>query len=144
MAGKRSDEGGHSIGKAELQQMLKELAPELEFDEDVQEVLLEITDDFVDTVLEQASILAKHRGSEEIEVKDVLLPLERQWDMHIPGYSGEEVKKFPQKRLDLHSKRMAAVRRTVAAANAAQIEAKKQAKLAAERAAKKGGDAEDA
>jgi len=143
VAGKR-DEGGHAIAKGELQQMLKELAPDLEFDEDVQEVLLEMTDDFVDTVLEHASMLAKHRGSEQVEVKDVLLHLDRQWDMHIPGYSGEEVKKFPQKRLETHAKRMAAVRRTVAAANAAQLEAKKQAKLAAERAAKKGGDAEDA
>lgn len=144
VAGKRGDDGGHALTKDELQDMLKEFAPGLEFDSAVEDVLLEIVDDFVDTVLDHSLMLAKHRGSEEIEPKDVLMHLERQWDMYIPGYSGEEVRQYPQKRLDLHANRMAAVRRSVAAATAAQNEAKKQAKLAAERAAKKSGDAEGA
>jgi transcription initiation factor TFIID subunit 12 len=61
--------------------------------------------------------------------------------MHVPGFGGEEVPKFPSKRgSETHAKRLAAVRRSVAAATAAQNEQRKQARLAAERAARKGGD----
>ena len=63
-----------------------------------QELLLEITDDFVDNLLDHAVQLAKHRGSDSVEPKDVLLHLERHWDMHVPGFGGEEVPKFPFKR----------------------------------------------
>lgn len=146
-AKKKTDDGGHAISKDELQELLKEFAPGESFEPEVEEMLLEITDDFVDNVLEHAARLARHRGSEAVEPKDVLLHLERQWDMHIPGYGGEEVPKYTEKQsVETHSRRLAAVRRSVAAATAAQNEQRKQARLAADRATKGKGDmgAEDA
>ena len=146
-AKKKTDDGGHAISKDELQELLKEFAPGESFEPEVEEMLLEITDDFVDNVLEHAARLARHRGSEAVEPKDVLLHLERQGDMHIPGYGGEEVPKYTEKQsVEPHSRRLAAVRRSVAAATAAQNEQRKQARLAADRATKGKGDmgAEDA
>lgn len=140
-AGKKGDDG-HALSKQDIEEMIKEYAPGETFDPEVQDMLLEIADDFVDNVLEHSARLAKHRGSETLEPQDVLLHLERHWDIHIPGYGGEEVRQFPEKELGVHARRMAAVRRSVAQANAAQMEQQKQARLAAERAAKaKGGDA---
>lgn len=141
VAGKKTEDGGHAISKEELQDLLKEFAPDETFEDGIEELLLEITDDFVDNLLDHAVQLAKHRGSDSVEPKDVLLHLERHWDMHVPGFGGEEVPKFPSKRgSETHAKRLAAVRRSISAATAAQNEQRKQARLAAERAARKGGD----
>jgi len=134
---KAGDDAGHALTKAELQLMLKEFAPNETFDPEVEDMLMVVADDFLDSVLEHSIQLAKHRGGDTLETQDVLLHLERHWDIHIPGFEGEEVRAYPEKKdAGPHATRLAAVRRTVAAATAASNAQRKQARLAAERAKK--------
>jgi transcription initiation factor TFIID subunit 12 len=49
-------------------------------------MLLEMADDFVDKVVSQACKLAKHRGADHIEVKDLQLPIEKLYNIRVPGF----------------------------------------------------------
>ncbi|CAI9171059.1 unnamed protein product [Rangifer tarandus platyrhynchus] len=71
--------------------LVREVDPNEQLDEDVEEMLLQIADDFIESVVTAACQLAQHRKSSTLEVKDVQLHLERQWNMWIPGFGSEEI-----------------------------------------------------
>lgn len=54
--------------------------------------ILQVADDFVDQVLHSACRLAKVRGSEVLEIRDIQLVLERNYNIRIPGYASDEVR----------------------------------------------------
>jgi transcription initiation factor TFIID subunit 12 len=54
--------------------------------------MLNLTDDFVDEVISSACKVAKLRGAPSLELRDVQLVLERQWNIRVPGFSGDEVR----------------------------------------------------
>lgn len=63
--------------------------------------MLEISDDFIESITGFGCALAKHRGSDTLEVKDLQLHLgiflylqvfifaDRNWNIRIPGYASE-------------------------------------------------------
>ncbi|KAK9450599.1 transcription initiation factor TFIID subunit A-domain-containing protein [Limtongia smithiae] len=61
-------------------------------DGDVEELLLDLADEFVQSVASFSCRLAKHRKSTSLDVKDVQLHLERNWNIRIPGYNADEVR----------------------------------------------------
>ncbi|KAI9726845.1 MAG: UDP-glucose 6-dehydrogenase 1 [Cirrosporium novae-zelandiae] len=64
---------------------------------DVEETLLNVADEFVDQVVTSACKLAKLRQSSTLEIRDIQLILERNYNIRIPGYASDElrtVKKF--------------------------------------------------
>lgn len=63
--------------QAELQSqdILQHISPTETVDADAEQLLLELADDFVENVAACASQLAKHRGSDKLEAKDVELHL---------------------------------------------------------------------
>ena len=68
-----------------LNELVKEVDPSEQLDEEVEDVLLQIADDFIEQTVSQACNLAKHRKANTIDVRDVQLVLERSWNMWIPG-----------------------------------------------------------
>lgn len=58
-----------------LQDLVREVDPNEQLDEDVEDVLLQMADDFVDSAITAGCLLAKHRKSTTVEVKDLQLHL---------------------------------------------------------------------
>ncbi|KAF2835577.1 hypothetical protein M501DRAFT_981381 [Patellaria atrata CBS 101060] len=59
---------------------------------DAEDVLLQLADDFVDNVITAACKLAKLRDSSTLEIRDIQLILERNYNIRIPGYASDEVR----------------------------------------------------
>lgn len=97
-----------------LNELVREVDPTVQLDEEVEETLLAIADDFIDNVVKGACSIAKHRHVPTIEVRDVQILLERKYNMWIPGFGTEEVKPFKRTALtDAHKQRLALIRRTL-------------------------------
>ena len=64
-----------------------------------------------------ACSLARHRRSNTLEVKDVRLHLEKNWNMRIPGFASDDVR-LPKKPTmnEAHKMRVLAVKKNEAAA----------------------------
>ncbi|ELT91102.1 hypothetical protein CAPTEDRAFT_162600 [Capitella teleta] len=102
------------LDKRRLQELVKEVDPLEQLDEDVEEVMMQIADDFIDNVAMAACQLARHRKSNIVDVKDVQLHLERNWNMHIPGFGSEELKPYRKAAsTEAHRQRMALIKKTL-------------------------------
>ncbi|XP_028836498.1 transcription initiation factor TFIID subunit 12 [Denticeps clupeoides] len=112
-AGRLSPEGAQVLSKKKLQDLVREIDPNEQLDEDVEEMLLQIADDFIESVVTAACQLARHRKSTILEVKDVQLHLERQWNMWIPGFGSDEIRPYKKAcTTEAHKQRMALIRKT--------------------------------
>lgn len=108
------------LPKKALRQLLAQEAPGERLEPEVEEVLLDIADDFVDSVTAFACSLARHRKSDVLEAKDITLHLRRNLGMSVPDDLDGDV--HPVRRRhesETHLQRLAAVRRSFATAAAA-------------------------
>mmetsp|Transcript_39683 Transcript_39683/g.99927 ORF Transcript_39683/g.99927 Transcript_39683/m.99927 type:complete len:245 (+) Transcript_39683:19-753(+) len=105
-------EGPKSIlPRARLRSLLTQIAPAGALDPDVEEILMEVADDFVENVTGFACSLAKHRRSDILEVRDLQLHLDRNWDIRLPGV--QPLKPIgTQTMLEQHRQRLARVKQT--------------------------------
>jgi transcription initiation factor TFIID subunit 12 len=63
------------LTRPRLQDLVREVDPTEQLDEEVEELLLQLTDDFVESTVSAACLLAKHRKASTVDVKDVQLHL---------------------------------------------------------------------
>jgi transcription initiation factor TFIID subunit 12 len=76
-----------------------------------------VGDDFLEHVAAGSAALARHRGAALLEASDVRLHVERVWNMPLPGHGADEVEPMRLAgETETHRARLAAVRRTAAAA----------------------------
>lgn len=93
--------------KPRLQDLVNEVDPDEQLDEDVEEVLLEIADEFIEDLVSSACSIAKHRGSNTLDVDDVKLHLERKYNIWVPGFGeNKPMKRFSS---EAHRQRMALI-----------------------------------
>ncbi|KAI9295237.1 hypothetical protein K502DRAFT_291205 [Neoconidiobolus thromboides FSU 785] len=80
------------VSKRRIQDLVSKINPLERMDPDAEDILLEIADEFIESVVGTACRLAKHRKTQNLEVKDVQLHLERNWNIRIPGFASEEIR----------------------------------------------------
>nr|XP_043635835.1 transcription initiation factor TFIID subunit 12 [Erigeron canadensis] len=103
------------ISKRSIQEIVAQIDPSERLDPEVEDILVDIADEFVDSVTTFACSLAKHRKSSTLESKDILLHLERNWNMSLPGFGGDEIKVYKKPfGNDVHRERLAAIKRSIA------------------------------
>jgi transcription initiation factor TFIID subunit 12 len=78
------------LAKRKINEIVQQVSPGERVDPEVEEVLLEIAEDFVDNVTNWACQLAKHRKSQTLETQDLRLHLEKHWGIKVPGFSESE------------------------------------------------------
>lgn len=71
------------LTKPRLQELVREIDPTEQLDEEVEELLLQIADDFIENTVNAACLLAKHRKVAKVEVKDVQLHLGKTNKIHL-------------------------------------------------------------
>jgi len=77
-----------AITTKRIQQLVEQVAgPDERLDPEVEALLVDLADDFVESVASFACLLARHRQSNTIDVQDVRMFLEKHWHMHVPGLS---------------------------------------------------------
>uniref|UniRef100_A0A182XVK3 Transcription initiation factor TFIID subunit 12 n=1 Tax=Anopheles stephensi TaxID=30069 RepID=A0A182XVK3_ANOST len=100
--------------KPRLQELVREIDPTEQLDEEVEELLLQIADDFVENTVNAACLLAKHRKVPKVEVRDVQLHLERNWNMWIPGFGTDELRPYKRATVtEAHKQRLALIRKAI-------------------------------
>lgn len=102
------------LEKRRIADLVKEVDPMEQLDEDVEELLMEVADDFIDNVATAACLLAKHRKSTSLDVKDVQLHLERNWNMWIPGFGSDEIRPYRKApTTEAHKQRLALIKKNM-------------------------------
>ncbi|XP_018334434.1 transcription initiation factor TFIID subunit 12 isoform X2 [Agrilus planipennis] len=102
------------LNKTRLNDLVRDTDPNLNLEDEVEELLLSYVDGFVDGVLNGASLIAKHRHVNAIEVKDIQQFLNRNYNMWVPGFGTDELR--PYKRsptADSHKQRLALIRKAL-------------------------------
>ncbi|KAL7137396.1 hypothetical protein ABFS83_10G089200 [Erythranthe nasuta] len=108
------------ISKRSIQELVNQIDPSEKLDPEVEDILVDIAEDFVDSITTFGCNLAKHRKSSTLEAKDILLHLERNWNMTLPGYGGDEIKFYKKPIVsEIHRERLAAVKKSMLAADMA-------------------------
>lgn len=100
------------LSKQRLHELVKEIDPNGQLDDEVEEMLMQITDDFIESIVGSACDLAKHRNSSVLEVKDMKFHLENHWNISVPGYGSDEIKPFKKTlTTEAHKQRLALIRK---------------------------------
>lgn len=95
--GPLQDNSGRVLTKRKLTELVNTIGADegdgkTTVDGDVEELLLDLADEFVSSVTTFACRLAKHRKTDTVDVRDVQLHLERNWNIRIPGYAMDEIR----------------------------------------------------
>ncbi|KAF7295481.1 Transcription initiation factor TFIID subunit 12 [Mycena indigotica] len=75
-----------------IHDLVASVDPNVKIESDVEDLLLNIADEFIDSVTNFACRLAKHRGGETLEVRDLQLHLERNHNIRIPGFAADDTR----------------------------------------------------
>ncbi|CAO1944345.1 unnamed protein product [Urochloa humidicola] len=110
-----NETGTRLLTKRSIHELVAQIDPNEKLDPEVEDILMDIAEDFVESVTTFACSLAKHRKSNTLEAKDVLLHAERSWNITLPGFSGDEIKLYKKQHInDIHRERLALIKKSMA------------------------------
>ncbi|KAJ7591529.1 transcription initiation factor TFIID subunit A-domain-containing protein [Mycena floridula] len=89
---RRKNTPGDQSMRRTIQDLVASIDPNVKIDSDVEDLLLNIADEFIDSVTNFACRLAKHRNSDTLEIRDLQLHLERNHNIRIPGFAADETR----------------------------------------------------
>jgi len=111
---RRKNTAGDQSMRRSIQDLVSSIDPSVKIEPDVEDVslrvvlqrpayerwltrcshklLLDIADEFIDSVTNFSCRLAKHRGGDTLEVRDLQLHLERNHNIRIPGFQSDETR----------------------------------------------------
>ncbi|NXF05083.1 TAF12 factor, partial [Smithornis capensis] len=90
--------------------LMCEVGPNKQLLQHVEEMLLQVPDDFIEIMITATCQLTWHHKSNTLEVKDIQLHLECQWNMWIPSFGSEEIKFYKKAyTTEAHKQRMALI-----------------------------------
>ncbi|KAJ8518133.1 hypothetical protein ONZ45_g4750 [Pleurotus djamor] len=89
---RRKTTPGDQSMRRSIQDLVASIDPNVKIEPEVEDLLLNIADEFIDSVTTFACRLAKHRGSDSLEVRDLQLHLERNHNIRIPGFASDETR----------------------------------------------------
>ncbi|XP_060201220.1 transcription initiation factor TFIID subunit 12 [Lycium barbarum] len=105
------------LSKRSIQEIVTQIDPSEKLDAEVEDILVDIAEEFVESITTFGCSLAKHRKSNTLEAKDILLHLERNWNMTLPGFGGDEIRTYKKPfTSDIHKERIAAIKKSALAA----------------------------
>ncbi|KAH8919193.1 hypothetical protein BT69DRAFT_512507 [Atractiella rhizophila] len=85
-------DAGRAIKRNKLDELLNEIAPGTKLSDEVAEFVYDYIDEWIESVTRGACLLAKHRHSDRLEVRDLQLYLDKTWNIKIPGFGSDEIK----------------------------------------------------
>jgi transcription initiation factor TFIID subunit 12 len=100
------------LGKRKLSALLGTIDPLEKLDPDVEDVLLDVADEFIESVVGFACKLAKHRKSDVLKMEDIKVVLEKEWNIRAMGFADERSesrKKLPKEGTKEYRGKLAAV-----------------------------------
>ncbi|KAJ1647782.1 Transcription initiation factor TFIID subunit 12 [Coemansia erecta] len=107
------DSGSRILSKRKIQELVSEIDPTERLEPEVEDILCDIADEFIESVTSFACQLAKHRKSDTLEAKDLQLHLERNWNIRIPGFASEQIRSVRKATVSqAHQEKMAAITNT--------------------------------
>lgn len=114
------ESGNRILGKRSIHELVNQIDPSERLDPEVEDILADIADEFIESITAFGCSLAKHRKSDTLEAKDILLHLERNWNITLPGFSGDEIKSYRKPLVnDIHKERLAVVKKSILASEMA-------------------------
>ncbi|CAH8511731.1 unnamed protein product [Schistosoma turkestanicum] len=96
-----------------LSELLNEFEPHLQLDPDVEEVITNLANEFIVNCAEKAQQLASHRGISNVEAKDVVFCMERDWNVIVPGFATEERIIRKSFTTEAHKQRLALIKKQI-------------------------------
>ncbi|KAL9091257.1 MAG: hypothetical protein Q9165_004891 [Trypethelium subeluteriae] len=90
-------EGDRVLSKKKLDELVRQVTgggegPGESLTPEVEEAILQMADDFVDNVVTAACRVAKLRPSATLDLRDLQLVVERNYNIRVPGYASDEVR----------------------------------------------------
>ncbi|KAI0254146.1 transcription initiation factor TFIID subunit A-domain-containing protein [Lactifluus subvellereus] len=86
---RRKSTPGDASMRRSIQDLALSIDPSVKIEPEVEDLLLDIADEFIDSVTNFGCRLAKHRGGDTLEVRDLQLHLERNHNIRIPGFASD-------------------------------------------------------
>ncbi|CAH8551839.1 unnamed protein product [Schistosoma intercalatum] len=109
-----TDEQTNSVfTSSSLSELLTEFEPHLQLDPDVEEVITNLANEFIVNCAEKAQQLASHRGISNVEAKDVVFCMERDWNVIVPGFATEERIVRKSFTTEAHKQRLALIKKQI-------------------------------